>query len=72
MIVQDINNPNPEENYKAKEEIKEEYLAYFKLNGEDNGHFGTIKTNLENKMTCGLKSYSKIITKLWDYSTTLM
>ena len=29
------------------------------LDGADNGLFGTIKTHLENKMTCGLYSYPK-------------
>ena len=29
------------------------------LDGEDNGSFGTINTNLENKMMCGSDSYPK-------------
>ena len=30
------------------------------LYGTDNGSFGNIKTDLKNKMTCGLDSYPKI------------
>ena len=34
------------------------------MDGEDNGRFGTIKTNLENKITCGWDSYSNTKCKI--------
>ena len=55
----DAKNPTKEENEQAEENFKEEYLEYLTLDGSDNSRFGTIKTDLENKMTCGSGSYPK-------------
>ena len=55
----DTNNPTPEEKDQAEEKFKEEYLVCLILNGADNRCFGTIKTDLDNNMTCGSDSYPK-------------
>ena len=39
--------------------MKEEYIACLMMYGEYSSRFGTINTNLENKMVCGLDSNPK-------------
>ena len=57
MGVQDTNNPTQEEKYKPEEEFREEYIAYIMLYEADIGRFGTIRTDLEKKVTCVSDSY---------------
>ena len=40
--------------------VKEYYLACLILDGAEKGHFGTINTDLDNKMACGSEIYPKI------------
>ena len=56
MGVQENNDLTQEENEKKEGETKEEYLEYLMLDGAENGHLRTIKTDLENNMTCESES----------------
>ena len=56
MEVQYTENTTTEENYKGEEYIKEDHLEWLILYGSDNSHFVAIKTNLDNKTTCGSDS----------------
>ena len=59
MGVQYTNNTTPEEKDNAEVEVKEEYIAFLMMDGAENGIFGTINTDLENKMTCRSYSYKR-------------
>ena len=59
MEFTDDDNPTKEEIEQAEEEVKEEYLACLTIDGSNNSHFETSKTNLEKKMACGSDSLPK-------------
>ena len=58
MVVQETNKPTLEEKDKAEGKSKEGYFSCLMMYGTDNSHFATIKTDLENNMTCGSDSYT--------------
>ena len=55
----DANNLTKQGKNQAEDELKEKYLACIMMDGSDNSSFGNVKTNLENKITCGSESYPK-------------
>ena len=53
----DMGNPRSDKENMSDEEVKEEYIARLIIYEAEDWNYGTIKTDLENKITCVTGSY---------------